>query len=785
MLQNQDTSKAKVLRNGKEILVESEELVPGDIVFINKGDKIPADIRILKENSLEINESTLTGEWAPTSKQATTLTIKRPIAERINMLWKGTIAVGGKGRGVVVATGKNTAFGKFAEELKGEKTLTPLQKQTKSLARLIMFLITVAVLLIVGISLLKGIALNEIILTAVAIGIAGIPSGLPAAITIVLVIGMRTIFKNNGLIRNLLGAETLGSTTWILTDKTGTLTEGKMSLSEIIYIDKKERINNNEITPKGREIIFNSFLATDGNKIPEKDGFKFTGKPVEQAFYKACEEVCTIDKTREKRIAFLPFDSELRYSSSLIKEQSGEMTYLIIGAPEVIIEKSKRLEQNNKNILFTTSLKNKLLEINKKEGVEGKRTLALAKATFNENIDDNFNNLPPDSQRKYLLPDKKELVFLSLLSINDVVREDVSKSVKLIRDANIKISMVTGDGSTTALSIAKESGILKNTEEDLVLEGDEIDKLDDLALFETAKRVKVFARMLPNQKARLLKVLLEQGEVVAMTGDGVNDAAALQRASIGIAVESGTDVAKESADLILLKNSFSTITDAIVEGRRIITNLKKITTYLLSTSFSEAVLVAGGLLFFSALPIVPVQILWANIIEEAFISFAFAFGKEVEDIKGLDPHDESVNTIISKNVRKMIIILSITTGFFLLSLFAFLNYFTNFSIEQMQTVMFVAVAIDSIFLALSIKNLKTPIYKANLFDNVYLIGAILISILIFTLVFLIPELSVLLHIEKLPLGVFWIIPIAGIFHIFVVEIIKLRLFRSKKAFSYK
>lgn len=572
LLRDANPLHARVMRDGVFVELPSESLVPGDIIYLNAGSKVPADTRLLWEDGLKADESVLTGEWEPVSKQAVALTNERPIQEQVNMVWKGTTIVAGKGRGVVATTAMHTMVGKIAEDLYGTGDQTPLQQQIQKLARLIMQLVFGAVFLIILIAILQNIPLVEIAIVAIAIAIAGIPSGLPAAITVVLVVGMQTVLRRNGLVRNLLAAETLGSTTWVLSDKTGTLTKGEMSLAEVIFMDTNESIDTNNPSPQIQNAVFGALLATDGRRFnTDTAGTTLSGTPIEKAIVRACEQVCENGAVRDMRVAYIPFSSKTRYSAALVRKQSGDFRQYIIGAPETILEKSERIQHGNQTRMLTTAQRAQLEEKLMHEAEKGRRVIAIATNTLQIKDTDDESTL-----RTALENNSDDIAFLAFLSFEDGIREDVPEAIKHIRKSHVTVSMVTGDNQHTALQIAKEAGIVCHGDSEEVVLGSEIPTLTDEELFVKAQHVRVFARMLPSQKSRLLRVLLEHGEVVAMTGDGINDAPALHHASIGIAVSSGTDVAKESSDLILLNNSFSTITASITEGKKIILNLKKL-----------------------------------------------------------------------------------------------------------------------------------------------------------------------------------------------------------------
>lgn len=772
MLRDADSVFATVLRDGTKYRIPAEDIVPGDIVLLETGMTVPADIRLIQQSGLQVNESIVTGEWAPVDKEVVVMMNRRPITEQVNMAWWGTMVVSGFGRGVVVNTGDQTVVGGIASHLYGSEAKTPLQQQIQNLATWVMVLILFSVMGIVAIASVQNVGQADIITTAVAVAIAGIPSGLPAAITVVLVVGMWSVLRNGGLVRNLHAAETLGGTTWILTDKTGTLTTGHMTLSEIIFSDSREAVTDEEVSPDGRGIVYQAYLATDGKRLKGDDDISvLTGKPIEQAIVRACEEVCTVHGDREARVAYQPFSSENRCSSALIKEQSGSAHAYTVGAPEMLLEQASRIRHGGRTITLTRDLRRTMLQVMEEETKKGRRMIALGVSDRSDVAEDS-----DDTSLAGVLREEGEITFIALLSLEDMLRRDVPKAVKQIRDAHVTIAMVTGDSVGTALSVAQESGIVTDSSAEVVV-GTDVAEMSDEALYTKAKHARVFARMLPDQKLRLLRVLQRNDEVVAMTGDGVNDAPALYQAAIGIAVASGTDVAKEASDLVLLKNSFSTITKAIFEGKKIVQNLKKILIYLLSTSFSEAILIAVGLLATAALPISPVQILWANLVEEAFISFAFAFEHGSSDIAKWDPRLDRTSNIISKQVRYTIVLLASLVGAFLLATYFFLSFWTNLSQEQIQTAMFLAVSVDSIFLAFSLKRLDRSIFSTDFTTNKWLLLAVGVSAVLLVLAFVIPPVSSILSIVPVPSWVFLVAVVSCLFHVSIVEVVKTFFFK--------
>ena len=768
-IQELDKRSTSVERDKTVVSIPFEDVTIGDVVVLRAGMRIPADIRLIEEQGLKVNESILTGEWAPISKNTVALVSKKMLAEQVNMLWRGTTVVSGFGKGVVVAIGEKTKTGELALSLQGPEGKTPLRKQTDELAKLITILVGLSVLFIVLLAYFKDIDLYTTLVIAVAVAVAGVPSGLPAVITVVLALGMHSITKQGGLVRNLLAVETLGSTTWILTDKTGTLTEGKMRLVELVGLEGRDRVGEN-LSEGAKRIIRGIYLASNGTQETSEKGITFTGTPVEKAFVYACEKYCKggIPKRTTERLFYFPFSSALRYSAAVVEHTTGMKRYYSVGAPEVLLEHAHAVQVGSRIEQITSQRKKQIQELLTQEAAKGRRVLGLSVAN---DVSDLSEITEGD-----LAMEKRKTTFLTLLSLEDPLRKEVAGAITYIKDARVRVSMVTGDNAETALQIAKEAGIVeKEVSQDIVLGSDFIDYSDE-EIYAKAQSVAIFARMLPQQKLRLLRILSEQGEVVAMTGDGINDAPALHRASIGVALASGTDVAKEASDLILLKNSFSTITKTIIEGRKIIGNLKKILVYLLSTSFSEAILVGVGLLFVAGLPILPAQILWANVVEELFIAFALAFERESPDAKYLDPRERSNTNIINTKVKRAIVYLAVATGIFLSVLYLMLYYFTSLTEAQIQTTMFIAVSLDSILLALSLKQLNKSLFKTNIFDNPWLLVAMFISASLLFLALVYNPLSELLSIEQLPLWVYSLFLIAAVFHISFVELVKKLLF---------
>ncbi len=764
-LESAQESKAVVIRDGQKKTVLARELVVGDIVVVESGFTVPADIRITESSEVLVDESLLTGEWVSVEKDSKLINEHNtPITKQSNMLWMSTTVVAGSGLGVVVATGKDTQIGKIAKSTHlSLEHQTPLQKSIRRLARTLMIVISITILAIVLLGVLRGETIASMLLIAIAIAVAAIPEGMPAAVTVALALGMEKILKKGGLVKNLVAAETLGSTTIILTDKTGTLTEGIMQLSGLYSL---AGIKTNELEAEGdnRQLLTMGVLASDA--FIEVVGGKRSvhGRPIEKAIVEAGEKYNILQdslvKSGNERVDFARFDPARRYAVSLNKTPERENLAYITGSPEHILAASGFYFENGEEKPLTQEIRELFKQTQDKLSAQGKRFTAIAYAKVVE------AEIPT---RVLDTKGKKEFVFVGLLGFEDAIREDVPVAIADAGRAGVHVVMLTGDHAETARAVALRTGIMKTNDE--VCVGSEIELMSDeeLSLALTSKNV--FARVLPEQKLRIAKLLRSQGEVVAMTGDGINDAPALAAADIGLAVGSGTDVAKGAADLILLRDSFSIITAAISEGRRVVGNIKKIVAYLLSTSFGEIILIGGSLAFAAPLPILPTQILWANIIGGSLMGFPFAFEPREPGTLNQKPSSMNIHKILSKKIRRFLFEVVITTGLILLGLYAYLLY-TETPIEKVRTLMFLAVSIYSVFTALAFKNLSQPFWQTRIFSNKHLLIGLLGSVLALALVFTVPSLSTILSLEAITLSDLILITLVGFANLFAIEAFK-------------
>ncbi len=776
-LKSSQKKSAVVIRGGRQKIIDSSELVPGDIIVLQLGDQVPADARLIEEKGIESNEAVLTGEWVAVDKSADEFIPEGArITERKNMVWMGTFITEGWGRAVVVSTGFDTEIGKIAEMIgEEEETTTPLQKGIKKLARFLGAIIGVSVLLIFALGLLRGEPFGEMLLVAIALAVAAIPSGLPVAVTVVLAIGMSRILAQKGLIKNLNAAETLGSTSVILTDKTGTLTKAEMTVSRIMTL-LSEKDEAMERKHKDRlQVLEMAVLATEAfieNPDDELKEWVVRGRPMDKAIYIASIEsgIRPLEVFKKyPRIDFVPFDSGRRYNASMHKlgEKGKESRVFVMGAPELILDFCARVYEDGKEIEMNKERREFLEKLFERENSSGARMLAIAYK------DGNWKSFPHHGEKDGIT---EEMVFGGFIRFHDPLREDVFEAISVAKEAGIKPVMATGDHVATAKKVAEEAGLL--SEGGIVVTGEEFEKMSSDEIHDKIEKIDVFARVLPRQKLNIVRIWQEKGEVVAMTGDGVNDAPALKHADIGIALGSATEVSKEASDMILLNNSFSIIVTAIAEGRRILDNLKKIIAYLLSTAFSEIFLVGAAIVAGSPLPILPAQILWTNIIEEGFMNFAFAFEPKERGLMKRDPRTQSAKNLLTKQLQELIFVITLTTSVILIVLFFALLYF-HYPIEKVRTIMFAGISIDSIFFAFSLKNLSKPIWKINLLSNYYLIFSLFTSVILLVAALFVPMLQKLLTLVPLSGGEILLILGLGVLNLLTIEMAKYLFFEKK------
>ncbi len=649
------TPKAKVIRDGEVREVLATELVPGDVVVIEEGDKVPADLRLVESERLEIDESMLTGESVPVSKDASVvLPEDTPVADRRNMAFMGTYVTRGRGVGVVVATGVNTEVGRIAlavQMAERERGKTHFEEELDSLARRIGAMVVVLAAIMFGLGTYASIvhgkdffaAATEAALVAIALAVAAVPEGLPAVATLTMAVGARRMASENAIVKRLAAIETLGSCDVICTDKTGTLTKNEMTVRKLYVAGYEIDVTGSGYEPKGKLIVTGApdpsevpglkllleaaALCNNADLVRDEKGWKIVGDPTEGALVVLAVKA-GIDyrelRSARPRVFEVPFDSA-RKRMTTVHRVGNKLHAYMKGAPEVVIERCTHYIAPDGTVKpLTEEVKRQFLKKAEEYADKALRLLAIS-----------YKEIEEGTELSEELVETGHTL-LGLVGMYDPPREGVAEAVKVAQNAGIKVIMITGDHAKTAVAIAKEIGIYK--EGDLVITGRELEKMSDEELTKIIDRVSVFARVSPEHKARIVKALKSRGHIVAMTGDGVNDAPALKLADIGVAMGlRGTDVAKEAADLVLADDNFVTIVKAIREGRTIRDNIKKATTFLLSANLGEVVSVFGASVALAKYIFKPIQLLWINIVTDSFPALGIGLEPPEEDVMKRPP----------------------------------------------------------------------------------------------------------------------------------------------------
>lgn len=805
------TESTVIRHKGTSVSIASEEIVIGDIVLLKSGDKVPADIRLVKSRDLKIDESVLTGESIPVEKGVSVIKIDVMLSERINMAFAGTLITSGRGLGVVVNIGNNTETGKISQSIiSAEELETPLTQKLSSLTKQLLYVIGGIAVLTFVVGIIQSYSLIDMYKVSVSLMVSAIPEGLPAAVTIMLSVGVNIMAKKNVIIRKLPVVETLGSTTIICSDKTGTLTENQMTITEIVagkniygvtgtgylpngeiyqrdkinfveYVNNNKFNNNNNVLDLRNkdpllECLIAGLLCNEAQLIKDKkDGqWKVKGDPTEGSLIVLAKKGGLDERDIHKRlpkIDAIPFESHLQYMATLhnniVKSdlnQNGDVLSQVIyakGAIERILHKcNSMLVEVKKDIERTSNVKvelnsdilEKLLQQAKEMGNKGLRIIAFAKIDIKQK-EERVQSLSADML-------EKGMIFLGFVAMTDPLRQESIESIMACHDAGIEVKMITGDNLNTAVAIAKQLGIghmkimegkemltngliqsnqtltpTNNNDSQIdnvtinVLSGNEINNYSDTELAEVVKKTNVFARVSPEQKLALVKALQSKGDIVAMTGDGVNDAPALKQADVGIAMGiTGTDVAKESADIILTDDNFSSIKNAIEEGRMIFDNLIKFITWVLSTNFGESLIIIGAFFTGLALPLLPLQILWINMVTELTLGMTLLFEPKDQNTMKRPPRNPHYK-ILNRSMIERTAIISALMFVFMYGLFVWELKLTG-NPDASRTVSVNTIVIMEIFYLLNCRSLDKSIFNIGLFSNKWTIGGIVVTVLL-------------------------------------------------------
>jgi Ca2+-transporting ATPase len=632
----------RVLRAGREIMTPAREIVPGDIILLEAGDRIAADARLLEAIDFSIDEAILTGESAPAAKNIRVLAIDTPVADRKNMVFTGTHVTYGRGKAVVVSTGMNTQFGKIAEMIQVvKKEEIPLKLKLDRFAKKLGVLVVIAAVTIILLDLARIGRVNlEVLMTSVALAVSAVPEGLPAIVTVTLALGARELAKRNAVIRRLASVETLGSTTIICSDKTGTLTKGEMTVRRIFVNNQMVEVTGSGYEPEGEFYLESRKIDPNKNQHisllmrigvlcnnASYDLRDIIGDPTEGSLIVVAAKAAMQKKDLERfypRKSEIPFSSERKLMTTVHDTPKGRQIAYVKGSPETILQLCERIYQNGEETKLNDALRKKILKESEKMASQALRVLAVAYKF----VDDEYKVFEEEGV-------EENLVFVGLFGMIDPPRDEAEEAVRLCEKGGVKVVMITGDHKLTAVTVASELGIMKSG---MALTGEELDGIDDEEFKGVVEDISVFARVSPEHKLRIVKALKSKGNIVAMTGDGVNDAPALKQADIGVAMGiTGTDVTKEASDMILLDDNFATIVNAVKGGRIIYDNIRKFIRFLLALNFTELSLIGSFALIGLPIPLLPAMILWLNLVTDGPPAIALSMDPPAEDLMQRPP----------------------------------------------------------------------------------------------------------------------------------------------------
>ena len=717
---------AKVLRGGQIIEVPSSDVVPGDIAILEAGDYVPADLRLIESVNLKIDEAALTGESVPLEKDASAVLAEdASLGDRINCGYMGTVITYGRGRGVITETGMQTQMGNIAGMLNDTPDeSTPLQKKLDSLGKVLGIVCLAICVVIFLLGLLHGMELFDIFMTSVSLAVAAIPEGLTVVVTVVLAMGMQKMVKCNAIIKRLSAVETLGSTTVICSDKTGTLTQNKMTIQKLYDASGHYNVSGTGYSPEGEitdeagnvpasfpdRLIEGALLCNDATYDPANQ--TIVGDPTEAAMvvlaYKHGMKKAEWE-SRYPRVQEIPFDSDRKLMSTFHKI-GDSITMYTKGAPDELLRRCTRIEEKGVVNPLTDAKREEILSVNQDMAQSALRVIGVAYRTMNE------ADPSPESEN--------DLIFVGLVGMIDPPREEAKAAIDVCKTAGIQVKMITGDHKITASAIGAQLGI----ETDRTVEGREINEMTDEQLRECVKTTNVFARVSPEHKVRLVDAVRANGNIAAMTGDGVNDAPSLKHADIGVAMGiTGTDVSKEAADMILTDDNFASIVRAVAEGRTIYANIRKVVGFLLSCNIGEILVIFLAMLTNLPTPLVAIQLLSINLITDAFPAFALGMEKEEPGTMNRKPRDPS-EPIVDKKMTVAVLIQSIALALGTLGSFVY-GLYVHDSLDVARTACFLTLVLGELLRAYSARSESTSVFKMKVFENSYLNKCVLVSVL--------------------------------------------------------
>lgn len=743
----------QALRNGEWISLLSKELVPGDVIKFASGDRIGADVRIIESRSLEVEESALTGESVPVPKTVSAIKNNNlALGDMENMGFMGTMVSRGSGVGVVIGTGMKTAMGQIADLLQNaDSVTTPLQRRLEQLGKILIVTALLLTVLVVVIGVLQGNDLYTMVLAGVSLAVAAIPEGLPAIVTIALSLGVQKMIRKNAIVRKLPAVETLGCASVICSDKTGTLTQNKMTVTKTWIGGKTYTVDGTGYEPQGQYYVGEQLINPAKDKalqqlltfgilcnhaeILQKDGdYVLNGDPTEGAILVAGMKAGFTRAQLLNQFAIVnefPFDSTRKMMSVVVKDPTGRQFVVTKGAPDVLIGQSKSILFENRSQALGNNEKQVVQEAINGLASQALRTIAIG-----------YKEISPNTLIMHEGEAEKDLIFIGLQGIIDPPRPEVKQAVKECKEAGIKTVMITGDHVITANAIAKQLGIANNRSK--VMEGKELSDLSLKELEDIVEDVAVFARVSPEHKLKIVQAFQNRGHVVAMTGDGVNDAPAIKKADIGIAMGiTGTDVAKEASSLVLMDDNFASIKSAIVEGRNIYENIRKFIRYLLASNVGEILVMLFAMLLALPLPLVPIQILWVNLVTDGLPAMALGLDRPEDNVMKRGPRSPNEG-VFSRGLGWKVISRGFLIGISTILAFMFAYNNNPENLEYAQTVAFITLVLAQLIHVFDCRSEKS-ILSRNPFGNMYLVWAVISSLVLALAVIYVPGLQEIFH----------------------------------------
>ncbi len=778
-----------VVRDGKKDRIEANKIVPGDIVFLEEGDKVPADGRLLQSLALRIDESMLTGESFPVAKKANiSVPQDAPIADMINSVFSGTNVSRGRGQILITQTGMKTEFGKIAEGLMEEsREETPLQQRLSTLGKYIGIGSLTVCAIIFAIGIVLGREALEMFIVSVGLAVAAVPEGLPAVVTLALALGVQKMSRKNAIIRRLPSVETLGSTTVICSDKTGTLTMNKMTVRKILTVDDEFTVTDDLLLNDALKELLSIGRECNNAQIGEGAEKKDVGDPTELALLRVAQKL-KLPNLPYKRVYEIPFDSDSKRMSVIVKDSHKNHLVYMKGAPDVLINICTYYLTNGERKPLDEKTREMLEEQEQKIATLGYRMLGMASKKIDNDLTE-LHILSDDSEEI-----ESEMTYIGTVAIMDPPRRGAKEAIATCRQAGIRPIMITGDHLKTAVAIASEIGLIDDPSSAVALEGRELSKMSDQDLSEKVRDTNVFARVSPDHKLRLVTALKNNNHIVAMTGDGVNDAPALKRADIGVAMGiTGTDVSKEASDMVLADDDFSTIVGAILEGRTIYDNMRKFVLYLLSCNAGEIMVMLLGMIITSILfqvpilPLLAIQILWVNLVTDGLPALALGLDPPDADVMIRKPRDPD-EQILTKKSLYFIIYSGLMIGIGTLIIFLAYSWSTLTSgslsllvdtdaLDRPRTIGFTMLIIFQMIMALNIRKEEHSLLGKEFFRNPYLLLAISSSIFLHIMIVYVPFFQSIFHTTSIGLVDWLLILFVGSILVLIDEI---RTFLAKK-----